>query len=175
VGTEGAARRFPTTPGGAIRRGRRRLAALLLGLALLLVLVALAALASGRRWPALLALLVALVPWTAWRMSGDLEPLWLEVDGAWLVLQMRRRRERRELAGAEARRLTPEETAHLERLATAGGVVAGTGGFDSHLLGEIDLSASDLAHAVLLDWGESRLVVTPDDPEAFLAALAGRC
>ena len=170
----GAARRFPCTPGGAIRRGRRRLATLLLGLSLLLVLVATAAFWGGRRWPALLALLVALVPWTAWRMSGDLDPLWLELDGPWLVLQMRRRRERREIAGAAARRLTPEETAHLERLATAGGVVAGTGGFDSHILGEVDLAASDLAHAVLLDWGESRLVVTPDDPEAFLAALAER-
>lgn len=168
----GAARRFPCTPGGAIRRGRRRLATLLLGLSLVLILVALAAFWSGRRWPALLALLVALVPWTAWRMSGDLDPLWLELDGPWLVLQMRRRRERREVAGAAARRLSPEETAHLERLATTGGVVAGTGGFDSHLLGEVDLAASDLAHAVLLDWGESRLVVTPDDPDAFLAALA---
>jgi hypothetical protein len=169
----GSARRFPCTPGGAILRGRRRLAALLLGLSLVLVLVALAAFSSGRRWPALLALLVALVPWTAWRMSGDLDPLWLELDGPRLVLQMRRRRERREVAGAAARRLTPEETAHLERLATTGGVVAGTGGFDSHLLGEVDLAASDLAHAVLLDWGESRLVVTPDDPESFLAALSG--
>jgi len=171
-GDGGAARRFPCTSGGAIRRGRRRLAILLLGLSLLLVAVAAAAGWSGRRWPALLALLVALVPWTAWRMSGDLDPLWLEVEGPWLTLQMRRRRERREIAGAAARRLTPEETAHLERLATAGGVVAGSGGFDSHLLGEIDLAASDLAHAVLVDWAESRLVVTPDDPEAFLAALA---
>ncbi len=167
----GTTRRFPTTPGGAIRQGRRRLAALLLGLSLLLVAVAGGAWWSGRRWPAVLALAVALVPWTAWRMSGDLDPLWLELDGPWLVLQMRRRRERREVAGAAARRLTPEERAHLTRLATAGGVVAGTGGFDSHLLGEVDLAASDLAHAVLLDWGESRLVVTPDDPETFLAAL----
>ena len=82
-----AARRFPCTSGGAIRRGRRRLAALLLGLSLLLVAVAAAAWWSGRRWPALLALLVALVPWTAWRMSGDLDPLWLEVEGPWLTLQ----------------------------------------------------------------------------------------
>jgi hypothetical protein len=173
-GAGDAGRRFPCAPGGAIRRGRRRLAALLLGLSLLLVAVAGAAGWSGRRWPALLALAVALVPWTAWRMSGDLDPLWLALEGPWLVVQMRRRRERRELAGALARRLTPEETAHLERLATTGGVAAGSGGFDSRLLGEFDLAASDLAHAVLLDWGESRLIVTPDDPEAFLAALAAR-
>ncbi|HEY8019918.1 MAG TPA: hypothetical protein VIH93_02385 [Thermoanaerobaculia bacterium] len=185
AGPEGSGQRFPCAPGGAIRRGRRRLAGLLLGLALLLVAVAGAAWWSGRRWPAVLALAVALVPWMAWRMSGDLDPLWLEVlaiDAGGhggprgprleLVVQMRRRRERRDLAGVAARRLTPGETAHLERLVTAGGVSAGTGGFDSQLLGEFDLAASDLAHAVLLDWGESRLIVTPDEPEAFLAALA---
>jgi len=163
--------RFPCTAWGAIRRGRRRLAALLGGCAILLLATAAAAWASGRRWPALLALAVALVPWTAWRMSGDLDPLWLEVDGAVLTLQLRRRRERRDLIGARARRLAPEEVAHLERLASAGGVAAGTGGFDSSLLGEFDLAASDFSHAVLLDWGESRLIVTPDEPEAFLAAL----
>ncbi len=171
---EDAGRRFPCTPGGAIRRGRRRLAALLAGLALLLVAVAGGAWWSGRRWPAVLALAVALVPWTAWRMSGDLDPLWLEIEAGWLVVQRRRRRERREIAGALARRLTAEEIAHLERLATAGGIAAGTGGFDSRLLGEFDLAASDLGNAVLVDRGESRLVVTPDEPEAFLAALAER-
>jgi len=192
AGPEGSGQRFPCAPGGAIRRGRRRLAGLLLGRALLLVAVAGAAWWSGRRWPAVLALAVALVPWMAWRMSGDLDPLWLEIETETegkaaggiggvggigghrrqLVVQMRRRRERRDLAGAAARHLTPGETAHLERLVTAGGVSAGTGGFDSQLLGEFDLAASDLAHAVLLDWGESRLIVTPDEPEAFLAALA---
>jgi len=178
AGPEASGSRFPCTPGGAIRRGRRRLAGLLLGLALVLVAVAGAAWWSGRRWPALLALLVAVVPWTAWRMSGDLDPLWLEVEPSGsgrpgrLTVQMRRRRERRDLAGVAARRLIPEEIAHLERLATAGGVAAGTGGFDSRLLGEFDLAASDLAHAVLLDWGESRLIVTPDEPDAFLAVVA---
>ncbi len=171
IGSADAGSRFLCTPGGAIRRGRRRLGALFLGLSLLLVVVGGAAGWSGRRWPAIFALAVALVPWTAWRMSGDLDPLWLEIDGSSLVLQLRRRRERRDLAGVAARRLGTEEIAQLERLATAGGVAAGTGGFDSRLWGEFDLAASDLSHAVLLDWGESRLIVTPDEPQAFLAAL----
>ena len=51
-----------------------------------------------------------------------------------------------------------------------GGEVAGTGGFDSHRLGEIDLYASNLANAILLQGEESGTVVTPDDPAAFLAA-----
>ena len=152
--------------------GRRRLRALLVGLALLMVGVAVAAFTAGIRWPALFALLVALIPWTAWRMSGDLDPLWLDLEGSTLVLQLRRRRLRHPLAGAEARRLTSEELAHLERLATTGGVVVGTGGFDSRLLGEFELYASDLANAVLLDLGETRLVLTPDDPDRFVAAIA---
>lgn len=164
--------RFPCTAGGTILRGRLRLRRLLVGLTLLMIAVAAATWIAGRFWPGLLALLVAAVPWTAWRMSGDLEPLWLDLDGGLLVIQMRRRRERFRVAGAEVRRLTPEETEHLERLANTGGVTAGTGGFESRLLGEFDLYASDLAHAVLVDLGETRLVVTPDDPEGFRAAMA---
>jgi Bacterial PH domain len=141
------------------------------GLTLLMLGVAVTAFAMGVRWPALFALLVALIPWTAWRMSGDLDPLWLDLERNTLILQLRRRRLRHPLAGAEARRLTPEETTHLERLATTGGVVVGTGGFDSRLLGEFELYASDLANAVLLDLGETRLVLTPDEPDRFVAAL----
>lgn len=177
-------RRFTCTPGGAILRGRRRLRLLLVGLTLLLVAVAvifwlnlLIRAVSGRGgggpwWPGLFALLAAAVPWTAWRMSGDLDLLWLALDGARLTIEMRRRRERFTLAGAAARRLAPEEIGHLERLATNGGVTAGTGGFESHLLGELDLYAGDLANAVLVDLGETRLIVTPDDPEGFLQALS---
>lgn len=172
------ARRFPSTAGGAILRGRRRLRRLLVGLTLLMLAVGAATWIAGRFWPGLLALLVAAVPWTAWRMSGDLDPLWLDLDvgtggmAGMLSIQMRRRRERFRVAGAEVRRLSPEETAHLEGLASSGGVTAGTGGFESRLLGEIDLYASDLSRAVLVDLGETRLVVTPDDPEGFLAAMA---
>jgi len=179
-------RRFICTPGGAILRGQQRLRRLLVGLALLLVAVAVIFWLSlllraafgvpggGPWWPGLFALLAATVPWLAWRMSGDLDLLWLELDGDRLAIEMRRRRERFAAAGATARRLTPEEIDHLERLATNGGVTAGTGGFESHRLGELDLYASDLAHAVLVDLGETRLIVTPDDPEGFLEALSGR-
>lgn len=165
--------RFPCSPAGAILRGRRRLTLLLLGLAgLMLVVAVLTWGVAGRRWPALLAFLVALIPWTAWRMSGDLDPLWLDLEDGSLVVQMRRRRERFAVAGAEAWRLTPEEVAHLETLTTAGGVAAGTGGFESHRLGEFDLYATNLQNAVVVDLGESRLIVTPDDPGGFLEALA---
>lgn len=169
-----SARRFPCTPGGAVLRGRLRLRKLLVGLAVLMIVVAVLTWIAGQRWPAVLALLVAAIPWTAWRMSGDLDLLWLDIDSHHLTVQMRRRRERFPLGGAEARRLTPEEIEHLERLATSGGVTAGTGGFDSRLLGEIDLHASNFANSVLVEIGESRIVVTPDNPDGLLEALAGR-
>ena len=164
-------RRFPCTPGGAVLRGRLRLRWLLVGLTVLMVVVSVLTWVAGQRWPAVLALLVAAIPWTAWRMSGDLDLLWLDVGGGYLTIQMRRRRERFPLGGAEARRLAPGEIAHLERLATSGGVTAGTGGFDSRLLGELDLHASNFANSVLVDLGETRLVVTPDNPEGLLEAL----
>lgn len=168
-----AAGRFPSTPAGSIARGRNRLRFLLVGLALLMVAVAAGTWIAGRFWPGLIALLVAFIPWTAWRMSGDLDVLWLDLVAGRLTVQMRRRHERFAIAGAEARRLAPDEIAHLETLTEAGGLTAGTGGFESHRLGEFDLYASNLQNAVLVDLGETRLIVTPDDPESFLAALGG--
>jgi hypothetical protein len=165
------ARQFPCTLGGVILRGRRRLRILLLGLTLAMLVVGVLTLAAGRIGPGLLALVVALIPWTAWRMSGDLDLFWLDLEEGRLAIQMRRRRERFAAAGADGRRLSREEIAHLESLATAGGVTAGTGGFESHRLGEFDLYASDFANAVLVDLGETRLIVTPDDPQGFLEAL----
>jgi hypothetical protein len=85
---------------------------------------------------------------------------------------MRRQSEVVPLRGAVARRLGADEIDHLQGLATVGGVTAGTGGFDSHRLGELDLYASSLDNAVLIDRGESSVVVTPDDPERFLAVVA---
>ena len=35
-------------------------------------------------------------------MSGDLDLFWLEIGDGWLTIQMRRRRERFAVAGAEA-------------------------------------------------------------------------
>ncbi len=153
-------------------RGRRRLRLFLLGLAVLMLVVATAAFWSGRTGAGVLSLFVALGPWIAWRMSSDVELRRLEVEDGVLTIWMRWRRERVPLDGAAARRLAAEETAHLERLASTGGVVAGTGGYESRLLGELDLYASDLGNAVLLELPERRLVVTPDDPDAFVAAVS---
>jgi hypothetical protein len=171
-------RRFSCTPGGAVLRGQRRLRRLLGGLTFLMIgaavvfWISLLIRGGGSWWPGLFALLGAAVPWTAWRMSGDLDLLGIELGGGRLEIELRRRRERFSVDGAVTRRLTSDEIAHLERLATNGGVTVGSGGFESHRLGEFDLYACDLANAVLVDLGETRVVVTPDDPEGFLEALS---
>lgn len=167
----GHPRRFLCTPGGSIARGRWRLRWMLQGLAALMVGVAVATWISGRFWAGFIALAVAGLPWMAWRMSGDLDLLWLELDGDHLNVQMRRSRESLPVAGARGRLLTEEEVSHLEGLVTQGGIAAGTGGFDSHLLGEFDLYATDLRRAVLVKTPERALIVTPDDPQAFLRSL----
>lgn len=94
--------------------------------------------------------------------------LWLELADDEMRIRMRYRSELLSIAGARGRRLTGPEILHLERLATLGGITASHGGYESHLLGEIELYASDLANAVLVETEERRLIVTPDDPEVFL-------
>ena len=154
--------------------GRRRLKGLLAALAVVMATVAAGTFYMGRLVPALLATAVAVVALFTLRMSGDLEPLVLEVRPELLTVQTRRRWLRLPLPALAARRLRADEIAHVESLATAGGIVAGSGGFDSHRLGEFDLYASDLANAVLVESEEIRAVVTPDEPDEFLESLQAR-
>jgi hypothetical protein len=106
-------------------------------------------------------------------MSGDLDPLWLETDGRTLVVQMRRARAHLDVSQARVRSLTDIEREHLKRLLSNAGMAAMTGGFESHLLGEIDLYATDLSNAVLLEMPEQRVVLTPDDPRGLIDLLGG--
>ena len=163
--------RFPCSPAGAVATGRRRLRRLLATLGLVALAVGAVAASTGRIVPALMAGGAGALALFARRMSADLDPLWLEIDHDRLVVQMRRQRQTLPLPGASARRLEPAEIDHLTRLATTAGITAGTGGFDSHLLGEIDLYASDLEHAVLVTQGETSAVVTPDEPQRLLETL----
>lgn len=179
-----AALRFACTPGGAVLKDRRRLRSLLLGLGTLMLVTAAGAWLAGRVVPGCIALLVGLAPAAAWLMNRQVDMLWLELEGGTLAAQLRSGRERLPLAGARARRLDPDEIAHLESLATMGGGVAGSWGIDSHRLGELHVFATDFSRAVLVEVAEApeggepdepavetRWVVTPDDPEGFLAAL----
>ena len=167
----GEAQLFRCSPGGRVAAGRRRLKGLLAAVGLLMLLVAGMTLWGGRVVPGLIAGLIGVVALFILRMSGDLEPLVLEVTPELLTVQTRRRWLRVPLPPVAARRLRPDEIAHIEGLAAAGGVVAGSGGFDSHRLGEFDLYASDLANAVLVESDEIRVVVTPDRTDEFLDCL----
>ena len=167
----GEPQRFGCTPGGQIASGRRRLRWILLLVGLFALAVAALAAATGRTVPALLAGGAGLLALFARRMSGDLDPIGLELAGDRLVIRMRRQHEVVPIRGVGVRRLDGDEIEHLGRLATVGGITAGTGGFDSHRLGELDLYASELSNAVLIDRGETGAVVTPDEPERFVEAL----
>ena len=127
---------------------------------------------ADRLVPALLAAGVGLVVGMAWRMSRELSPQWMEISKGQLTVQTASVRVEVPLEGASAKALETGEIAHIRRLASTAGLVTGVGGFDSHLLGEFDLYATDLDHAVLVDCGEGRFVVTPDRPREFLAAVA---
>ena len=166
-------KRFDCTAAGAVLEGRKRLKLYLLGLSLLCLGVAFAAWTFlGRFWPGFFALLVALVPATAWRLGSNVDLRWLEVGSGELVVRMRWRIERFPLATAKARRLTPDEIRHVQGLATSAGIVTGNAGFESHLLGDVNLYASNLDHAVLVEIDdETRVVVTPDEVEGFLGAV----
>lgn len=162
--------RFTCTPAGVIASSRRRFSGFLLVLALLMAVATVAMLLAGRFVPALLAAGVGLVVGMAWRMSRELSPQWMEVSRGLLTVQTATIRFEVPLEGATTRSLDRKETDHLRGLASTGGLVAGVGGFDSHLLGEFDLYATDLDNSVLLESAEERFVVTPDDPAEFLKA-----
>ena len=162
--------RFSCTPSGVIASSRRRFSTFLLVLALVMAVATLAMALASRLVPALLAAGVGLVVGMAWRMSRELRLQWLEISKGQLTVQTSSIRFEVPLEGAAVRALGTEEIAHIRRLASTAGLVAGVGGFDSHLLGEFDLYATDLGHAVLVDCGEERFVVTPDNPAEFLAA-----
>ena len=97
--------RFRCTPAGEVARGRRRLRALLLGMAAAMLGLAIVLAVVSRWGPSVLFLVTAALCWFVWQMSGDLDPLWLELRPGELAVQMRRRRSVLQLADATARRL----------------------------------------------------------------------
>lgn len=164
-------RRFACSASPPRRAGRRRLALILATLTIAAIGAAALAWTTHRTVPAVLALGVALLPVLAWRMSGDLDPLELWLADGRLTVRTRRHLLRWPAAGASGRRLGADEIAHVAGLSQTAGFLTSASGFDSHRLGEFELYASDLANAVLIDLGDDRLVVTPDDPDRFLHTL----
>lgn len=152
-------------------KGQRRLALLLVGLCLAMLITAIAVWISGRIFPGILAFIMAFVTFTAWRMSRELTLQWLELGDGVLTLRAIHQQIQLPASELQSRRLDRTEIEHLEQLASAGGIVAGSGGYDSHMLGEFDLYATDLGNSVLVESSELRFVVTPDEPEVFLEAL----
>ena len=163
---------FVCSSGGAIARGKRLMGLLFGTVGLLMVGAAIYSWSRGSWGAALLAAALTVVTLWTWRTTGSLEPRWIEIDERAVTITTRSVLVRLPRAGAMARVLNEEERRHLERLATMG-VTAPSGGFDSRLLGEFELYASNLETPVLVEAGDLRVVLTPDDPEAFIAALTG--
>ena len=159
--------------------------------------LAIVVLIAGRWGPALVCGGVAFLCFFAWRMSGDLDPFWLTLEPGALTVQMRRQRASLALTNVVARRLTPEERAHLALLASAGGVTFASASYESLQLGAFDLHATNLDNAVMVETDASpeeiesrahrshldppsplppsdrtRWIVTPDEPERLIAALS---
>lgn len=168
---EPGAETFACSRDGAIASGQRRLARLFSLLGFSLLLAAAFAFATGQIFAGAIALLIAFTVFVIHRMSRELDPTELVVEGDTLAIFMRHALRRIPLEGAIVRRLTRAEIEHLTGLASSGGFVATAGGFDSHLLGEFDLYASRIENAVLVETSDGRLVVTPDRPEDFTAAI----
>lgn len=162
---------FASTAGGTIAAGSRRLGLLLSALGLVMLIAALGAWLAGRVFPGLLALAVVGLIALAWRMSNDLRPQRLRLEPGKLVIETPSRWIDVPIEGASIRALEDEEIQHLEGLASVGGIVAGSGGFDSRLLGEFDLYASNLRHALFVQGLGTRLVITPDQPAEFVTCF----
>ena len=146
-----------------------RLKWLFTALAGAMLLAVMVAWATGRFIPGLIAVAVAGVVGLAWRMSNDLRPRQLRLEPGVMQIETPRQRIAVPIEGAQIRPLEPAEIEHLENLTSAGGFVAGSGGFDSRYLGEFDLYASDFAHALFIQGPGGRFIVSPDETVEFLA------
>ncbi|MEE2778835.1 MAG: hypothetical protein VYE73_19000 [Acidobacteriota bacterium] len=174
--------RFSCTPAGRIAVSRVRIRRLLLGMAVLMAVVGVWMFWISRWGPGLICAGAMVLCWFTWQMSGDLDPLWLTIEDDELSVQMRRQRQALPLRSPRARRLTDEESAHLDSLASASGVMFATASYESHLLGAFDLFATNLDTPLLVEVDAApedverdveRWIVTPDDPTGFLAVFAG--
>jgi hypothetical protein len=76
-----------------------------------------------------------------------------------------------DLSTLQAAEIAPYATVGSIRTFGIGGVFGFIGHFRSPVLGSYRAYATDAANAVVLDFGAKKLVVTPDSPAEFIAAL----
>lgn len=164
---------FRCTPDGVVATGQRRLARVFGLLGLSLFVAAGFAFLTRQIFAGAVALVLAFGVFIIYRMSRELDPTALVVEDGNLAILMRHAMRRLALGETSIRRLTEDEIEHLAGLTSSGGFVAGAGGFDSHILGEFDLYASRLENAVLVETSDGRVIVTPDEPDDFIATISG--
>ncbi len=79
-----------------------------------------------------------------------------------------------DLANLEAAEFSPHATMGSIRVMGVGGLFGFIGSFRNELLGMYRAYATDSTNTVVLDFGGSKVVVTPDNPAEFVAALESR-
>jgi len=163
--------RFGCTAHGSLAASQRRLGRLFAALGAALLGAAVFAILTRQVGAGAVALVLAFGVFVIHRMSRELDPAELVVEDRTLLILMRHALRRLPLADSSARRLDGAEIDHLTGLTSSGGFAAGAGGFDSHILGEFDLYASRLENAVLIETADGRVIVTPDRPDEFVAAV----
>ena len=164
-------RRFPCTADGVVASGQQRMARVFALLAFSLLAAAAFAIVTRQIFAAAVALVLSLGVFIIYRMSRELDPTELIVQGGTLTVLMRHALRKLPLEDSSIRRLTGDEIEHLSGLTSSGGFVAGAGGFDSHILGEFDLYASRLENSILLETMDGRVIVTPDTPDEFIESV----
>lgn len=163
---------FECTADGLVAAGQRRMARVFSLLGVTLLIAVGFAFLTRQFFAGVIALGLALAVFVIYRMSRELDPTQLVISDRTLTIYMRHALRRMPLEGASVRRLTDDEIEHLAGLTSSGGFVAGAGGFDSHILGEFDLYASRLENAVLIETTDGRAVLTPDQPDDFVALVS---
>lgn len=80
-----------------------------------------------------------------------------------------------DLAGLKSAQADPSALRGSIRTCGNGGLYSFTGWYWNKKIGSYRAYATDLKRAVVLTFESRRIVVTPDDPEAFVRALDGLC
>lgn len=80
-----------------------------------------------------------------------------------------------DLAGLRSARIDPTALCASVRTCGNGGLFSFTGRYWSRQLGAFRAYATGLRRTVVLAFDDRRVVVTPDDPEAFVLALTAFC
>ena len=152
---------FATTMSNAVRW---------IGISTVMIVLAAIAIVMSRDAPATLGVPLAGILTLALALAYAISPLRYEMGGGRLVIRRQVGRSTVELRGAIIRE-DKEAFKGLVRVFGNGGFFAFDGLFDSRHLGMVQVASRHRDHGVVIQPPSGRkVVVSPDDPQAFVAA-----